>query len=550
MTTKTPPLVLTASQERANDVTALLKARNPLIWIVSNEEERVEGHLFDAMLNAKFAPRVWDIAEGVVKGLGTNRKALGPETSPPGKVLSLIRAASQVRPEAPPEQKEKGAWVLRGFPTFINGGNGALLLRQLQNNIRELPNTKLDVAQAMIILSPSATVPPEIAAMTTVIEWPMPDRREMAQILNDALAPQQAMFPNGIPTKIKEAAVDAAVGLSGPEAQACFSRSLINRRLDPAMISKEKRRIVAREGLLEWYDPLPGGLNAVGGLDVLKGWLTERTLAFGADAREYGLPAPRGALLIGISGCGKSLTAKATATAFDRPLLRLDLGAIKDSLVGKSERNLRRVFEVIKSIGRCVVWLDEVEKALAGAINGARDGGVSADALGALLTWMQEQQGEAFIIATANDISGLPPEFLRKGRFDEIFFVDLPNASERVEVLKAALREHKRGDIKIDHKKVALACEKFTGAEIAAIVPDALFAGFADNGREIKTADLLSAASKVVPLSKTASEKINNLRNWAKANARHATSPEKPEAASPQSRYHRQLDIDPEQAEA
>jgi SpoVK/Ycf46/Vps4 family AAA+-type ATPase len=290
--------------------------------------------------------------------------------------------------------------------------------------------------------------------------------------------------------------------------------------------------VIARERVLEWFDPLPGGLDAVGGLDVLKSWLTARRAAYTPAARAYGLPSPKGVLLVGIPGCGKSLTAKAVATAWGVPLLRLDLGALKSKFVGESEGNLRKAFSVIESVGRCVVWLDEIEKALQGATSGSADGGVSADALGAVLNWMQERQGEAFIVATANDVSALPPELLRKGRFDELFFVDLPNAAEREAVLAATLRTYSRSEARPALAKVSAACDGFTGAEIAALVPDALFVAFADGAREINTDDLLQAARTVAPLSKTASEKISRLRDWAQGRARPATSAVEAKAAA------------------
>ena len=265
-------------------------------------------------------------------------------------------------------------------------------------------------------------------------------------------------------------------------------------------------------------------LDAVGGLDNLKIWLQSRRLAYSAKARAYGLPPPKGALLVGVPGCGKSLTAKAIATAWGVPLLRVDLGALKSKFVGESEGNFRKAFRVIEAIGRCVVWLDEIEKALQGATSGSADGGVAADALGTVLSWMQERTGEAFVIATANDVEGLPPELLRKGRFDDVWFVDLPNEIERDRVLAATLRSYGRAVEKIDVRAVARVCERFSGAELAALVPDALFAAFADNERDITTDDLIAAAKTVVPLSKTAGEKIDRLREWAKGRARPATS--------------------------
>jgi SpoVK/Ycf46/Vps4 family AAA+-type ATPase len=208
------------------------------------------------------------------------------------------------------------------------------------------------------------------------------------------------------------------------------------------------------------------------------------------------------------------------------PLLRVDLGALKSKFVGESESNLRKAFKVIEAIGRCVVWFDEIEKALQGATSGSADGGVSSDALGSILSWMQERQGEAFVVATANDVEGLPPELLRKGRFDELFFVDVPNADERAAVVAAAMKAHGRGSVPIDSEQISAACEGFTGSEIAAIVPDALFAAFNDKAREIRTKDLIAAASTVVPLTKTAAEKVKRLRDWSVGRARPASSAE------------------------
>ncbi|HVJ71569.1 MAG TPA: AAA family ATPase, partial [Sphingomicrobium sp.] len=328
--------------------------------------------------------------------------------------------------------------------------------------------------------------------------------------------------------------------LSGEEAQACFARSLVQlRRIDPAMVANEKKRIIAASGILEWYDQLAGGLDSVGGLDVVKDWLGTRAVAFTPKARAYGLPAPRGLLFVGPAGTGKTLTAKATATAWQCPLLRWNFGAMKSKFVGDSEQNIRRAQKVIESIGKCVVWIDEIEKDLQGATSGSADGGVSADALGSFLSWMQERQGEAFVIATSNDVSALPPELLRKGRFDEVFFIDLPNLPERKAILDAALRTHSRGRVSIDHDRLAEASDGFSGAEIAALVPDALYRAFGDGEREINTDDLLKAAATVVPMSKSNQQKIERLREWGKVNARAASTG----IAAQASRTKRTLDI-------
>ena len=281
--------------------------------------------------------------------------------------------------------------------------------------------------------------------------------------------------------------------------------------------------MIARERVLEWFDPHPAGLDGVGGLELLKDWLAKRRQAFSAKARAYGLPAPKGMLLVGVPGCGKSLTAKAVAAAWGMPLLRLDLGALKSKWVGDSEQNIRKALNVAETVSPCILWLDEIEKALAGATQGAADGGVSSDALGAVLQWMQDRAGSVFVVATANDVSSLPPELLRKGRFDEVFFVDLPTTSERVAITCAALREYDRDPATIDVDAVADATAEFTGAEISALIPDAMFSAFADAERALTTDDVLRAARATVPLAKTASEKIATLRAWATGRARPAS---------------------------
>lgn len=509
----------TKSQEAAADVAALLRARNPLLWIVTREEARVEASIFEAAASANYVARTWDVAQGVADISGTPQPSIGG--ADPGDMLKVIQQRALAD-----GGNERAVWLMRDLTPWINGLTGATTCRALRNLARLLPGTPRERAQAIIVLSTDGNVPAELAGHATVIEWPLPDREEIAAIMTAAVESlPEEMQKKALPDP--QTAIDAAVGLSGEEAAACYARSLVQTRtIDPASVAKEKKRVVARERVLEWYDPIPQGMAAVGGLDALKLWLESRQHAYTPKAKAYGLPAPKGALLVGVPGCGKSLTAKAIATAWACPLLRLDLGALKSKFVGESEGNLRKALNVINSVGRCVVWLDEIEKALAGATQGGADGGVSSDALGTVLSWMQERPGEAFVVATSNDVSALPPELLRKGRFDELWFVDLPTMKERAEIVKASLRSHARENLKIDVTKVAEACVDFTGSEIAAIVPDALYAAFAEKGREITTADLVTAASKVVPLAKTAGDKISKLREWANGRARRATTPD------------------------
>jgi AAA+ superfamily predicted ATPase len=518
-----------------NDLTALLRARNSLIVITTREEGRAERFTFDAAAAAGYTVRCWDVAQGVTEIDG---KPSGnfEGCQDPGALLTMIQ--NRATRDA---TGERCAWILRDLPPWLEPPLGNSIVRQVRNLARILPTTPRERAQALILLTPRNQLPEELAGHATVIAWPIPDREEISRILDATIA--------GLPEKLREtaapngnrdAAIDAAVGLSAEEASNCFARSLVQlKRIDPALIASEKRRVIARERILEWFDPIPAGLAAVGGLENLKAWLTTRATAYTPQARAYGLPAPKGVLTVGVPGCGKSLTAKAVATAWGIPLLRVDLGALKSKFVGESESNLRRAFDVIGAIGRCVVWFDEIEKALAGATQGAADGGVSSDALGAILSWMQDRQGEAFVFATANDVEALPPELLRKGRFDEVFFVDVPTATERYAILVAALRAHGRNFTPEMMPPVAVT-EGFTGAEVAAIVPDAMFAAFNDGAREIEADDLIRAARTVVPLTKTAGEKIERLRAWAKTRARPAS---KPETATPAAATVRALDV-------
>lgn len=512
--TKTDTKPMQASKTNA-DITALLRARNTLLWVMTREEARVENALIESAAAAKYEVRFWDCATGLTDSTGKTIRMDG-QAGDPQAVLNHIR-----------DKKDRAVYILRDLHKWFD----PTVLRSVRSLARSLQKEGGDTARAIVLLTPSGEVPPELAGHATVIDYPIPDRAEIEKILaevieslpefdKDGKTPFRA---NAAPNGVREAAIDAAVGLTAEEAANCYARSLVtSKKIDPAIVSAEKKRVISREKVLTWIDPDPRGMDGVGGLDLLKDWLRARKAGFSARAREYGLPAPKGCLLVGIPGCGKSLTAKCIATAWEMPLLRLDMGALKSKYVGDSEANIRKALQVAEAVSPCVLWLDEIEKALAG---GGEDGGVSKDQLGTVLSWMQERSGRVFVVATANDVRALPPELLRKGRFDEVFFVDLPTERERTEIAVAALREHKRSE-KIDAAMVAKATEGFAGAEVAALIPDALFTAFADKERPITTSDIVAASKNVVPIAKTAAEKITALREWAKGKARLASTPE------------------------
>jgi SpoVK/Ycf46/Vps4 family AAA+-type ATPase len=503
-------MTTTRSQRVNADIAALLRARNSLLWVTTREEGRVERAIIEAAGSASYDVRFWDCKAGLTDAMW---QAVGPgqELADPNAIVDYIR-----------DTRDRAVYVMRDVHDWMD----PIVKRALRSLARILQTTPRAEARAIIVLTPSTDIPPELAGHATVLDYPLPERTEIAAILDDvvkAAPPDMQLTTNGA----REAAIDAAVGLTAEEAASTYAKSLVTlRAIDPASVSAEKKRVIARDRLLTWYDPDARGLDAIGGLGLFKPWVVSRLAAFSKRARDYGLPAPKGVLLVGPPGTGKSLAAKCIPTAWGVPLLRIDLGALRSKYVGESESNIRAALAVAETVAPCVLWIDEIEKALAGATGPQGDGGVGADALGAILSWMQERAGAVFVVATANDVRALPPELLRKGRFDELFFIDLPTRSERAEILAATLRSFDRDPDTVDLDAVASVTDGFTGAEIAALVPDALFAAFADDERAITTDDLRTVAGTVAPLSRTASEKLDSLRTWAKGRTRPASTPE------------------------
>jgi SpoVK/Ycf46/Vps4 family AAA+-type ATPase len=278
--------------------------------------------------------------------------------------------------------------------------------------------------------------------------------------------------------------------------------------------------------MLEYYDA-EEDMKSVGGLDVLKDWLLRRSAAFTDNAKQFGLPAPKGILLLGVQGCGKSLMAKAVSNIWQLPLLRFDIGKVFGSLVGSSEENIRRAIKVAESVSPAILWLDEIDKAFRGSRSsgGNTDGGTSSRVFGTFLTWLSEKKKPVFVVATANDVSSLPPELLRKGRFDEIFFVDLPTASERKDIFKVHLSKRRFNSAEYDLNKLCQVSAGFSGAEIEQAIISAMFDVFYEK-RKLTSDTLAASITETVPLSKTMGEDIDHLRDWAKGRARFATSPE------------------------
>lgn len=402
-------------------------------------------------------------------------------------------------------------FVLKDAHTLLGG---AVTRRRL----REMEGPCAASHKTIVLLGPEPLDLPELSKDIALISLPLPGREVIRRECD-------VVFPDDdFPYVDRDALVSGAMGLTAREAFRAFHR--VRQQYEEALernspfdleqsILREKQRLIGASDILEFF-PLDQGLTDVGGLDSLKRWLAERKRAFSEEAKTYGLPAPKGLLLIGVQGCGKSLTAKAVARHWGLPLLRLDLGSIFD---GKRspESALRQAIHTSEAIAPCVLWMDEIEKGFGGDSEGR-----SQRVLGSLLTWQQEKTAPVFFVATANDVTALPPEMLRKGRFDEIFFVDLPDAHERREILEIHLSRRGRrfGDDVLDD--LAARTEHFSGAELEQVVVGAMYTAFADD-RQMSVEDLEYAVKETIPLYRTYEEQIKELREWAHGRARTAS---------------------------
>jgi len=375
----------------------------------------------------------------------------------------------------------------------------------------------------VVVLSASYRPHPTFEKMVVILDYSLPSKEDLRRI---AMGIAESA---GKQLAISDDVLCALGGLSTTEAENALALSWVqNQTFNPDIIYREKIQAVKKSGLLEIVDPDPRGLDAIGGLDALKTWVIKRKRAYTPEAEAYGLPRPKGILLVGVPGTGKSLSAKAVGTALGIPTVRLDIGVLFNSLVGASEERTREALRLAEAISPCVLWVDEIDKGLAGSSGtGANDSGVTRRVFGTIISWMQERRRPVFLVATANDVSVLPPEFLRKGRWDEIFAVDLPTDQERRDIIHIHLRKRNRNpdDVLPGNSMGALvnATRGFTGAEIENVIEEAMFDAF-DQGEEINAQFLLVAAKNTIPLSTTAKEQIESIRMWASSRARWASS--------------------------
>ncbi|MCP4133340.1 MAG: AAA family ATPase [bacterium] len=478
----------------------LIRARYPIIYLVSSEESRVEDSLQTIASNRTKKILFWSITKGM--------------ESEDGNAISDLREPIKAL-EYISEANINGIFVLRDFHPYLND---PVVIRKLRDLNKILKSTMKNI----ILLSATLKIPPEIEKEVAVVDYKLPTREELNVILESVLRSVEKPGDLDIfddPRK-REKILEAALGLTSEEAENVFARSLVEtRQFDIDIILSEKEQIIRKSGVLEFYKTSEH-IEDVGGLENLKGWLQKRTSAFTKEARDFGLPQPKGVLLTGIPGCGKSLTAKAISTMWQLPLLKLDVGKVFSSLVGSSEENVRNAIKTAESIAPSILWLDELEKGFAGMdSSGSSDAGTSSRVFGTFITWLQEKTSPVFVVATSNNVSSLPPELLRKGRFDEIFYVDLPNVEERKAIFKIHLKKRHRNPSLFDVEMLAEATLGYSGAEIEQIIISALYDAF-DSKEEISDERLIQSIKEIIPLSQTMQEQMNKIREWAKSRAR------------------------------
>lgn len=506
----------------------LLKARFPLIYIESYEEQRVLAEITAVVADKDRlrTPRrlmVWSSTEGLTVPGGQ-----GPANSKaPADALAIAQATT-----------EPTVFVFKDLHTAF-GDNGKpadqMVIRRLRDIAYSFKNGSSLLT--LIIVAPVLKLPIDLDKEITILDFPLPTEAEILKILENMMESNKAdgriIFE--VTESGKEKLAKAALGLTLNEAENAFARAMVEdgklSDTDVDTVLDEKRQTIKKSGILEFIN-VDVALEDVGGLQNLKRWLLKRNESWLDEAKSYGLPAPKGILITGVPGCGKSLTAKAIGAAWQLPLLRLDIGKIFAGLVGSSEQNMRTAIKTAEAIAPCILWIDEIEKGFAGS-SGSGDSGTSSRVFGSFLTWMQEKKESVFVIATANNIDKLPPEFLRKGRFDEIFFVDLPTLSERKLIWDLHLNKRLKstevlGDTKLDEKLYVLLAEQtegYSGAEIEQAVVAGLFDAFSEK-RSIKTDDLVRSVKNMVPLSITQAETIETIREWANVRAVAATATE------------------------
>jgi len=476
------------------------KASFPGLAIQTTEEPRVLADIIEAAKVVKRDVVIWSATEGL-KQLLPNPKEYQDTKDPVDAFKQRLKNTVYIF-------RDLNTWPFDRDP---------ILARSLKDLLTWAP-----IEGACVVITGSEFKShASFEKLVTVMDYSLPGPDDLEKI---ALGIAESC---GKKIESGQDVIRAMGGLSTSEAENALALSVIEtNRFDPAVIYREKVQAVRKTNLLDIVEADPRGLEAVGGLSELKGWIVKRRRAYTPEAEKFGLPAPKGVLLVGVPGTGKSLSAKAIGTALGVPTVKLDVGNLFNSLVGESEARTRDALKLAEAMSPCVLWIDEIDKGFSGSGgSGSGDSGVTRRVFGTVISWMQERRRPVFLVATANQVGHLPPELLRKGRFDEIFAIDLPSDKERESIFTIHLAKKSRDPKRFNLPKLAAATEDFTGSEIETVLDEAMFNAF-DENREVETDDIVKAAHSTTPLAKTAKEQIDAIREWAKSRARFASGVE------------------------
>ncbi|NQV26928.1 MAG: AAA family ATPase [Rhodopirellula sp.] len=477
----------------------------PLLFLTTHEENRWESELATMALDMERGLVIWTATDGAAPPLDSH----AGDHHRPADFIQQITAYPRDH-----------VFLLKDFHPFLKD---PFVIRRL----RDVIPTLTEQNKTILLMGPDSTVPIELQRDATSLELPLPSLEDLRDELRELLIQRQHQGEANLKlTSLQEEKLlKAVMGLTTKQVQQAMSRALLGRsKVDNdvyAALIAEKKHMVQGSDLLEFQE-LAEGAKDIGGLEALKAWVSTRAEAFSEKARRQGIPAPKGVLLLGVQGCGKSLTSRAIAQMLAFPLVRLDVSTLLSGGLGESEKNLRDVLNLMEMIAPAVLWMDEVEKGFAGVGEGGSNDSTMVRLMGRFLTWMQEKKAPVFVVATANSVAGLPPEMLRRGRFDELFFVDLPNYHERKTILDIHLRKQKLNPADFDLGHLSDKTEGYSGAEIEQSVQTAVVENY-NRGGSLDQKEIEDAIDDTVPLSVTMEEKIFELREWARTRCRPAT---------------------------
>ncbi|WP_017296760.1 AAA family ATPase [Nodosilinea nodulosa] len=490
----------------------LVTSFHPVVVIDTVEEERVQGLIGAACADMQMAVFEWSIAQGLMRSPDSPDNRWQNEYAPPGakrsqalpkttEPIDMLRHIQEI--------SFKAIFWLKDFAPHLKD---AVVARQFREVTEQFSHNR----STLVISGSGNSLPPEIAHDAVYFDIKLPEPEELYNAVSEVVRALRGRVKVDLTPEDIRALVSALQGMTLSQTRKVVSyAALQDGRLDAEDVKRvleRKARVIHEEGLLDYFPP-ETNLAELGGFEGLKRWLCYAKVGFTPQARQYNLPAPKGILIVGIQGCGKSLAAKTIARQWKLPLLKLDAGRLYDKYVGESDKNFRRAVTMAETMAPCILWVDEIEKSL-GQTSGEGDGGLSRRLFGYFLTWLQEKSQEIFVVATANDLSALPPELLRKGRFDEIFFVDLPEADERRDILHIHLKRRQQGTEQFALEELVVATEGFSGAEIEQAVITAHYRALHEN-RPADTALLIAEIKATVPLSVTRREDIQRLRAMA-----------------------------------